>query len=210
MVEEAKSADYLDSTKINNDIMDVYLKKHSLDLKIIPNKNMIKLSDLRPMKSNTDSDECDDDDDDEGDEYDEVASSDDCVVVKKRRKKREPSLKLQQKLTHQDLEMIVNAVKTRQARVFIADVKKNGYVDKILKVESEHVKLSNGRSEALLKKSMFPKELNSLFDAFVSSLCCEDNILDQCGSVKPILKCLVEGCEFRSVSEAEINRHIKR
>ena len=34
-------------------IMDTYLKKHRLDLKVLPNKNMIKLSDLTSSTSNT-------------------------------------------------------------------------------------------------------------------------------------------------------------
>lgn len=241
------------TAKLNsNNIMDVYLKKHSLDLKVLPNKNMIKLSDLRPKaiivdvaastQQNKDGDtrysagneslsfdeeeEEEDDDDHDSDDEDEVDNSSEALTStdnsnntshhpKRVRKKREPSLKLQQKLTNQDLELIVECVKARHARLYIADVKKNDYVDKILRIviekeAGELCLLSNGRREALLKKSMFPKELNSLFETFVSSLCGQEFITDERGSQKPILKCLVDGCEFRSLSEAEINRHIKR
>lgn len=257
--------------------MDVYLKKHSLDLKVIPNRNMIKLSDLRsrsvisplssleldkscskveeniqekdskkderPIKDEQKEEELheevDEDDEyeeeEEEDEVDEEEEEDDDddenseqINRKKMRKKREPSLKLQQKLTSQDLEMIVSSVKNKQARVFIADVAKTGYVDKILRIQlfkseektepdnktnppAHGLVLSNGRSEALLKKSMFGKELTTLFDAFVGALCGQESVRDErSGTLKPILKCLVECCGFRSISEAEINRHIKR
>lgn len=252
----------LDKLNTNN-IMDVYLKKHSLDLKVIPNRNMIKLSDLRSKSflssppqiedkvelETTEEEEDEEEDDDEEDEYDGVDEEEEGededegedeeedegedeniekINRKKMRKKREPSLKLQQKLTSQDLELIVSSVKSKQARVFIADVVKTGYVDKILRIEllsssaqeavgsDESIKnaslvLSNGRSEALLKKSMFGKELATLFDAFVGALCGQESVRDErSGTLKPILKCLVECCGFKSISEAEINRHIKR
>lgn len=245
------------TTTTTNNIMDVYLKKHSLDLKVIPNRNMIKLSDVRGARSGQDGEEKErkkeeedrggggrgrgeDEDEDEYEEEDEHENENDSSDFeqinndKKRsqqqqltqqqqqqqkRKKREPSLKLQQKLTSQDLELIVNCVRTKQARVFIADVNKTGYVDKILRIEmmmqddtnNNKLVLSNGRSDALLKKSMFPKELTTLFDAFVGSLCGQESVRDErTGMLKPVLKCLVEECGFKSISEAEINRHIKR
>lgn len=257
----------LEPDNMNHNIMDVYLKKHKLDLKLIPTRNMIKLSDLKSRfqlsadfsnltTSNTmiqlesvtptttassssqpspnNSSSIDDlssietsnkamlstsvestefeDEDGSSESADDQESS--VMLEKKMRKKREPSLKLQQKLNNQDLELIVNCVKAKQANVSIADVKKDEYVDKILKVkimdDSPHLKLSNGSKEALLKKSMFPKELTTLFDAFVSSLCGQDSFVDERRSIKPILKCLVEACEFRSLSEAEMIRHIKR
>ncbi len=88
------------------------------------------------------------------------------------RKKREPSLKLKQKLTNQDLELIVGCVREKRALAHIADVKKDTYVDKILRIEliqnpNNQSVLSNGRSEALLKKTMFPKDLTTLFDTLV-------------------------------------------
>jgi hypothetical protein len=130
------------------------------------------------------------------------------------RKKREPSLKFQQRLSNEDLELIVNCVRHRKANIYIADVKKDNYVDKILKVEifseNDLIKLSNGRSEALLKKSMFSKDLNTLFETFISSLCGEEQIIDEDGIIKPTLTCLVNECGFKSYSEAEITRHIKR
>jgi hypothetical protein len=255
---------------MNHNIMDVYLKKHKLDLKIIPTRNMIKLSDLKSrfqlsadfsnlttsntmiqlesfttttptassssqpspnnsssiddlssieisnkamLSTSVESTEFEDEDGSSSSESaDDQESS--TMLGKKIRKKREPSLKLQQKLNNQDLELIVNCVKAKQANVSIADVKKDEYVDKILKVkimdDSLTLKLSNGSKEALLKKSMFPKELTTLFDAFVSSLCGQDSFVDERRSIKPILKCLVEACEFRSLSEAEMIRHIKR
>jgi hypothetical protein len=57
------------------------------------------------------------------------------IEAKRSRKKREPSLKLQQKLSNEDLELIVNNVRSMNASVSIADVKKDNYIDKILKVE---------------------------------------------------------------------------
>ena len=132
-------------------------------------------------------------------------------LSKKLRKKREPSLKLQQRLSNEDLELIVNCVKNGQASVSIADVKKDNYVDKILKVKlCSGLNLSNGKLEALLKKTMFSKEMITLFDTFVNALCGQDFIMDKNGSVKPILKCLVVDCRFQSLSEAEMMRHIKR
>lgn len=218
---------YLETSKMSNNIMDVYLKKHKLDIKVIPSKNMIKLSDLRreslniqepidESKKNSTQNLASPSSENSRLELEdeEENSQEQNTNFGKTRKKREPSLKLQQKLNNQDLELIVSCVKSRQARVYIADVKKNEYVDKILKIQiiSELVdlKLSNGKNEAFLKKSMFPKELNALFEAFVSSLCGQDFVIDERGSSKPILKCLVEGCDFKSLSEAEINRHIKR
>lgn len=227
MVDDNNDNNSVESQQLNtNNIMDVYLKKHSLDLIVIPNRNMIKLSDLRPkigtMESTSILNETnsgvsssnEDEEEDEDEEEEEDADSSACELIngkKMGRKKREPSLKLQQKLTNQDLELIVNSVRNQQARVFIADVNKIGYVDKILRIElGQDVKLSNGRNEALLKKSMFPKELTTLFDAFVESLCGQVSVRDERGVLKPILKCLVESCGFKSISEAEIHRHIKR
>ena len=140
----------------------------------------------------------------------------DEVKNAKMRKKREPSLKLKQKLNLNDLELLVSAVRDKKACVFIADIKKEHYIDKILKVKlsddinENQIQLSNGSKEAFLKKSMFPKELNSLFDTFVNSLCGQEFITDDNGIRKPTLKCLVVDCEFKSFSEAEILRHIKR
>lgn len=257
MVEDNSLSESLDNnnnnSKLNtttNNIMDVYLKKHSLDLKVIPNRNMIKLSDVRGARSGQEGEEErkkeeedrgggggemeDEDEDEEEDEHENDSSDFEQINNDKKRsqqqqltqqqqqqqkrKKREPSLKLQQKLTSQDLELIVNCVRTKQARVFIADVNKTGYVDKILRIEmtmqdetNNKLVLSNGRSDALLKKSMFPKELTTLFDAFVGSLCGQESVRDErTGVLKPVLKCLVEECGFKSISEAEINRHIKR
>ena len=63
--------------------------------------------------------------------------------------------------------------------MFIADVKKSNYIDKILKVKLlNDNKLSNGNKEALLKKSMFPKEISLLFDSFIKSLCTERIIVE--------------------------------
>lgn len=126
------------------------------------------------------------------------------------RKKREPSLKLQQRLSNEDLELIVNCVRNRQATIYIADVKKDQYVDKILKVKLLTNELSNGKDEALLKKSMFPKDLNTLFETFINSLCGQEQLTDENGIIKPTLACLVVECGFKSFSEAEIMRHIKR
>ena len=140
----------------------------------------------------------------------------DSKKIKRMRKKREPSLKLQQKLSIEDLELIVNCVKNKQAQVHIADIKKENYIDKILKVNLLNeesacsIKLTNGSDEALLKKSMFPKDLNTLFETFVNALCGQDLVMDEHGNTKPILKCLVVNCQFQSFSEAEIIRHIKR
>lgn len=204
----------ISSNNQTSDVVDDYLKKHKLDLKLLPNKKMIKLSDLtsvwpekqqinqeETLESFSNFDQTDLD-------YEEKES--DSNSSKKNRKKREPSLKLQQKLTNQDLELIVSSVRSKQAVVFKADVKKHDYVDKILRVVLESSKLSNGNTEALLKKSMFPRELNSLFDTFVSSLCGEDYTTNENGESKPTLKCLVQDCAFISFSEAEIIRHIKR
>jgi DNA-directed RNA polymerase subunit RPC12/RpoP len=128
------------------------------------------------------------------------------------RKKREPSLKLKQKLSNSDLELIVNAVKNQQAKCFIADIKKDSYIDKILRVKiiDQDLCLSNCMREALLKKTMFPKDMITHFDTFVSALCGQALDFDALGNQKPILKCLVEDCGFKSFSEAEIMRHIKR
>ncbi|CAF0707513.1 unnamed protein product [Brachionus calyciflorus] len=193
-----------------SDVVDVYLKKYKLDLKLLPNKKMIKLSDICSNSTNLMTFEETEDEEsfedlDEQDEFDT-----DPKTSKKLRKKREPSLKLQQKLTTQDLEIIVSLVRDKQAQVFIADIKKDDYVDKILRVQLNNGVLSNGKSEALLKKSIFPKELNTLFDTFINSLCGQDSVSDDNGNCKPVLKCLVVDCEFNSFSEAEILRHIKR
>ncbi len=158
--------------EINTDIlvrnaMDIYLKKHKLDLTLLPNKK-IKLSDLTQVSTSAlsevktstyskNSDKSQDEnslslnklDDDCG--FEEVEDEDldtsfetDYIVLentnfsvseKRSRKKREPSLKLQQKLNNADLELIVNCVCKSNARISIADVKKDNYVDKILKVE---------------------------------------------------------------------------
>ena len=95
--------------------------------------------------------------------------------LKIKRKKREPSLKLIQKLTIDDLQLIVNCIQNSNAQVLIADVAKSNYIDKILKVRilNDQYQLSNGSREALLKKSMFPKEISLLFDSFIKSLCTE-------------------------------------
>ena len=136
------------------------------------------------------------------------------LIKRTSRKKREPSLKLQQRLSNEDLELIVNCVRNRKANIYIADIKKDNYVDKILKVkilsDNDLIKLSNGRSEALLKKSMFSKDLNTLFETFINSLCGQEQITDENGIIKPTLTCLVMECGFKSYSEAEIMRHIKR
>lgn len=188
------SSEPLDNTFVRN-AMDTYLKKHKLDLTLLPNKK-IKLSDLRsslshasnnksesstlsqepavqaaaaptnssvvdPLvdgsSSNTnDSIESTEQSENElNDEIDDVQAEDlngiaatvdvadadaegstgPLVEKKRSRKKREPSLKLQQKLSNEDLEMIVSNVRSLSANVSIADVKKDNYVDKILKVE---------------------------------------------------------------------------
>ena len=134
------------------------------------------------------------------------------------RKKREPSLKLKQKLSNHDLELIVERTRTGKAQVFIADIRKDNYIDKILRVKlvpqpsdsSETPLLSNGSNEALLKKSMFSKELTTLFDTFVNALCIQMHIVNENGLSKPILSCQVVDCGFKSFSEAEMMRHIKR
>lgn len=240
------------------DAVDSYLKKHKLDLKVLPDKKFIKLSDLTSMSSspsldNTNEfpsrqivlnysssaeDEIYDFEDDSnelqstsgggGGEHQTTSDVENKVQVylkqqvgkerKSKRKKREPSLKIQQRLSMSDLELIVNCVKNKQARVHIADVKKDTYVDKILRVEliksetdvTNDISLSNGQMEALLKKSMFPKEIHTLFDTFVNALCGQSVYKDEQGNEKPALKCLVVDCEFASFSEAEILRHIKR
>lgn len=165
--------------------MDTYLKKHQLDLKLLPNKK-IKLSDLRSSLNHTsnnselntlnpqatiqttvdttnsivvsvadanDSMESTEQSENElNDDIDEIQNEDLNAIVatpvdadddssalqvekKRSRKKREPSLKLQQKLSNEDLELIVSNVRSLSANVSIADVKKDNYVDKILKVE---------------------------------------------------------------------------
>ena len=99
--------------------------------------------------------------------------------AKNKRKKREPSLKLIQKLTVDDLQLIVSCIQNSNAQVQIADVAKANYVDKILKVQLLHdYQLSNGSKGALLKKSMFPKEISLLFDSFIKSLCTERIIIE--------------------------------
>jgi hypothetical protein len=270
------TSDMANADLANND----YLKKHQLDLKVLPNRKMIKLSDLRslvsvtrteptnndhentsaeatcfrivkidqveqPLEEENDSFQADvnaekaDENIYESDSDDEFSSmgsqnnnelsdedvkeDDDSAQPEsntngetkslRTRKKREPSLKLQQKLRIDDLELIVNCVRNKQAKVYIADIKKENYVDKILRVKingNETLCLSNGNVEALLKKSMFPKDLNTLFDTFVNALCDQALLVDASGKTKPILKCLVVDCEFSSFSEAEIMRHIKR
>ena len=191
-----------DNSLVRN-TMNTYLKKHKLDLTLLPNKK-IKLSDLSQFSVQ--------------DEEDVESDCDDCHTTKqshakRSRKKREPSLKLQQKLSTEDLELIVNCVRNRSANVSIADVRKDNYVDKILKVEllsAESSQLTNGKNVAFLKKSMFSKELNSLFDTFVNALCGQTHLADENGLEKPALTCLVVECGYSSFSEAEIMRHIKR
>ncbi len=291
-----------DMDATSNHVMDNYLKRHNLDFKLLPNKKLIKLSDLTTIRNsfanssirdcnqiknidnfsqlNADSVNLRDSTDSschfvntnenqvEKDEEKTLLEPDSNLIIKlnensnihthiepkevldeplllesiqltesallilnnkeelheanenlksaKQRKKREPSLKLKQKLNLNDLEILVSAVRDKQATVFIADIKKEHYIDKILKVKLSDVQginqieLSNGSKEAFLKKSMFPKELNSLFDTFVSSLCGQEVTIDDNGLRKPTLKCLVVDCEFKSFSEAEILRHIKR
>lgn len=163
--------------------MDTYLKKHKLDLTLLPNKK-IKLSDLRSSLNHTsdkselkmlspqatttedttngiatsvadanDSMESTEQSENElNDDIDEIQNEKDLNGIiattvdaddssalqaeqKRSRKKREPSLKLQQKLSSEDLELIVSNVRSLSANVSIADVKKDNYVDKILKVE---------------------------------------------------------------------------
>ena len=57
---------------------------------------------------------------------------------------------------------------------------------------------------------MFPKELYTLFDTFIRALCGQKHLLDDNGNIKPTLTCLVVDCGYKSFSEAEIVRHIKR
>jgi hypothetical protein len=287
-------------TANKNDIVDIYLKKHKLDLKVLPNKKMIKLSDLSNNGHNSfsnnynntsnatttkifessvdntivnedltknknlenhqfeDLDDVDDDDDDDDDnddeyggedeeeeeeeeeedydefesdsdyenDYEEVQKQESTLKINesnnidkktgqnsssfKTRKKREPSLKLKQKLSNADLELIVGCVRDKQAQVHIADIKKDNHVDKILNVKLLNSKLSNGNTQALLKKSMFPKDLTTLFDTFINSLCGQDYLIDANSINKPALKCLVVDCGFKSLSEAEMMRHLKR
>jgi len=236
------NANETDDNSKSNDLigntMNIYLKKHKLDLTLLPNKKMIKLSDLTSTKieniksklsvseeeiedeeeEEEEEEDEEEDDDDEDEIDDEDPDSPQSINTKNNdskrimsRKKREPSLKLQQRLSNEDLELIVNCVRHRQAEIHIADVKKDKYIDKILNVKLEtNLKLSNGRSEALLKKSMFPKELNTLFETFVNSLCGQEQLIDDKGMSKPTLTCLVVDCGFKSFSEAEIMRHIKR
>lgn len=251
--------------------MDTYLKRHKLDLTLLPNKK-IKLSDLTHSSNNTskfqfqsneelvsghglasanqitseqseisassgidklignngsisegDEEEITENEEnhDQGitDKPDGIGENNEFhglsnshSLEKRSRKKREPSLKLQQKLSNDDLELIVNSVRNRNAKVIIADVKKDNYIDKILKVEllETNTLLSNGKSEALLKKSMFSKELNTLFDTFINALCGQKHLIDEHGNIKPTLSCLVVDCDYKSFSEAEIMRHIKR
>lgn len=193
-----------------SDVVDGYLKKYKLDLKLLPNKRMIKLSDLCSVQEKNENMELDEEEEINAEDSQDGEESENAIVRKKSRKKREPSLKLQQKLTNQDLELIVSMVRDKQAKVFTADVKKDDYIDKILRIELENKVLSNGKSEALLKKSIFSKESNTLFETFINCLCGQDKTTDENGNSKPVLKCLVVDCDFRSFSEAEIMRHIKR
>ena len=180
--------------------MDTYLKKHKLDLTLLPNKK-IKLSDLRSLSntsnnsieynqselntiqptttttntntttsstvnvivtvvdedalstvnSSENTDQSDSEMNDDLEELQHAPTEEDCdlrrsdleginssasvIEAKRSRKKREPSLKLQQKLSNEDLELIVKNVRSMNASVSIADVKKDNYIDKILKVE---------------------------------------------------------------------------
>ena len=182
-----------DNTTLVQTAMDTYLKRHKLDLTLLPNKK-IKLSDLthntlnntqvsikstsilfnnsstdnsisdtlqqqipqlinNPVSDFSGSEENEEENElDTTEESEQINSSmpnnNNQVVVdvqvnattsttdtKRSRKKREPSLKLQQKLSNDDLELIVNSVRNRNANVSIADVKKDTYIDKILKVE---------------------------------------------------------------------------
>lgn len=161
-----------DDGSLVRNAMDTYLKKHKLDLTLLPNKK-IKLSDLTQTASTsstlvnncqlTQKNKPDDllyevsnekgldlsenevalnSEDEENelnttDELTQVNTDNNAVhdLGKRLRKKREPSLKLQQKLSNDDLELIVNSVRNRNANVSIADVKKDNYVDKILKVQ---------------------------------------------------------------------------
>jgi hypothetical protein len=85
-----------------------------------------------------------------------------------------------QKLNVDDLQLIVNSIRANEAHVCSADIKKDKYIDKILKVKlfNSTQSLSNGQNEALLKKSMFPKDLNLLFDSFVKALFREQYIYE--------------------------------
>jgi len=172
----AKTFSDINSDSSVQNAMDTYLKKHKLDVTLLPNKK-IKLSDLSthastntttsavftstPTTSNekslddeasqvvdfTQSEEEGEEDgfeeDGEDDELDTTFETEQMLSenanfsasAKRSRKKREPSLKLQQKLSNADLELIVNSVCEKNASISIADVKKDNYVDKILKVE---------------------------------------------------------------------------
>jgi DNA-directed RNA polymerase subunit RPC12/RpoP len=197
------------TTSTNNEIVDSYLKKHNLNVKILPNRKVVKLSDImmpsleseNPIPVTTPV-------------KDESTTQEMQIHQKKQRKKREPSLKLQQKLKNDDLELIVNSLKEGKASVHIADINKDTYIDKILKVQLQPtttLTFSNGKTDALLKKSMFPKELSNLFDNFVASLCKEETYTDSTNDLKKLkLKCQVVDCHFDSCSEAEMYRHIKR
>ncbi len=172
----AKTFSDIDNDSSVQNAMDTYLKKHKLDVTLLPNKK-IKLSDLSNHASNTTtsvvftstqstsnekslddeasqvvdftqsekSEEEEDgfEEDGEDDELDTTFETEQMLSenanfsasAKRSRKKREPSLKLQQKLSNADLELIVNSVCEKNASISIADVKKDNYVDKILKVE---------------------------------------------------------------------------
>lgn len=173
--QNAENYEINEETSVRN-AMDSYLKKHKLDLTLLPNKK-IKLSDLTQSvyKSTladnntlqiieTVSQETDEDlsvkettsnftisinSENDGDESNSEREEDELettfeteqvnltlqVSEKRSRKKREPSLKLQQKLSNDDLELIVNSVCERNADISIADVKKDNYIDKILRVK---------------------------------------------------------------------------
>jgi hypothetical protein len=206
-----------DPTLLLSSTRSSYFRKHKLNLELLPlsDKKLVKLSDLQMSLSSADAGNqskvsCEDEL--EKTKQNLLSSQ---INEKKPRKKREPSLKLLQKLSTSDIEMIVDCVRQKRARVTIADVKKETYTDKILKIELQSTSnmpllLSNGKPEALLKKSMFPKELNTLFEAFVASLYSEHSISDNNGPPKPTLMCHVSECGFRSYSEAEMVRHVKR
>jgi hypothetical protein len=126
--------------------------------------------------------------DDHGDDTNESSQKRKKI---KMRKKREPSLKLIQKLNSDDLQLIVNSIKANEAQVYSADIKKDQYIDKILKVKlySPTQSLSNGQNEALLKKSMFPKDLNLLFDSFVKALFREQFIYEDVSLIREPYTC---------------------
>ncbi len=173
----AKTFSDIDNDSSVQNAMDTYLKKHKLDVTLLPNKK-IKLSNLSthastnttvsavftstPTTSNekslddeasqvvdfTQSEKSEEEEDGfeedgEDDELDTTFETEQMLSenanfsasAKRSRKKREPSLKLQQKLSNADLELIVNSVCEKNASISIADVKKDNYVDKILKVE---------------------------------------------------------------------------